>query len=60
MDIARFSADGSMVCTAGRDATFLWSPQGERLHRPQGDELTRWKYQRYIKDYLRSVQIESQ
>ncbi len=25
-------------------------------HKPQGDELIRWMYQRYIKDYLRCVQ----
>ena len=26
-----------------------------REENPQGDARTRWKYQRYIKDYLRSV-----
>lgn len=27
-----------------------------RTNKPKGDDLVRWKYQRYIKDYLRCVQ----
>ncbi|MGH7540337.1 MAG: sulfatase family protein [Gemmatimonadota bacterium] len=34
-----------------------YGPENEALHAagPKGDALTRWKYQRYIKDYLRTV-----
>jgi arylsulfatase A-like enzyme len=34
-----------------------YAPENEAFLRaaPQGDDLVRWKYQRYIKDYLRSV-----
>ncbi|HDP98630.1 MAG TPA: DUF4976 domain-containing protein, partial [bacterium] len=34
-----------------------YQPQNEkfRANPPQGDELAKWKYQRYIKDYLRTV-----
>jgi arylsulfatase A-like enzyme len=34
-----------------------YGPRNEafRAHEPEGDELTRWKYQRYIKDYLRTI-----
>ncbi len=34
-----------------------YGPKNEALRQadPQGDDLVRWKYQRYIKDYLRSV-----
>lgn len=34
-----------------------YKPRNEAFHKAnlKGDELTRWKYQRYIKDYLRCV-----
>mgnify|MGYP001812863810 FL=1 len=34
-----------------------YGPRNEafRAHEPEGDDLTRWKYQRYIKDYLRTI-----
>ena len=34
-----------------------YGPKNEAFRRdnPQGDELVRWKYQRYVKDYLRCV-----
>ena len=34
-----------------------YGPRNEafRAHEPEGEDLTRWKYQRYIKDYLRTI-----
>ncbi len=38
------------------DAAYL--PRNKKFleHLPKGDEMVRWKYQRYIKDYLRTIQ----
>ncbi|NNK64641.1 MAG: DUF4976 domain-containing protein, partial [Gemmatimonadetes bacterium] len=47
----RMSADQKAVWDAGYD------PRNEAFAAAglEGDELTRWKYQRYIKDYLRTI-----
>ncbi len=37
------------------DAAYGPKNEAFRKSNPQGDDLTRWKYQRYIKDYLRCV-----
>ena len=37
------------------DAAFGPKNEAFKRHRPEGKDLVRWKYQRYIKDYLRCV-----
>ena len=36
----------------------VYGPVNEqlRIHNPRGEDLTRWKYQRYMQDYLASIQ----
>src|SRR5690606_37367786 len=47
------------LMTPGERAAWQASYQEEnrqfREHPPKGDDLVRWKYQRYIKDYLRCI-----
>jgi len=40
---------------AAWDAAYDPRNESFRDARPEGDELTRWKYQRYIKDYVRTI-----
>ncbi len=65
MTIARHMTDRDLKFEAPSDLTpeqlAVWNaayePRNEafRAAAPEGDDLVRWKYQRYIKDYLRSV-----
>ena len=40
-----------------RAALFRCTPKNEAFHAAQleGDDLVRWKYQRYLHDYLRTI-----
>ena len=40
---------------ANWDAVFVPINEDFRESQPQGDDLTRWKYQRYMQDYLASI-----
>ena len=65
MTIARHLNEVDLKLTAPRsmneEQAAAWAevydPRNEAFHEanPEGDDLTRWKYQRYVKEYLRTV-----
>lgn len=53
----KLQAPGSMNDAQKAAWEAVYGPRNEAFHAAnlEGDELTRWKYQRYVKEYLRTV-----